>query len=338
MTWWEKSNYRHLYSPNAVSVSRGVFALLLPSLLLNPHPFWHAVAFFVFLFAAVTDYLDGVYARNYNLVSKFGKIIDPSMDKVLILVPLATFAYMDTISVWWVVPIFIREIIITFCRIAWMFEDKAVGAEKLGKFKFGAQVLAVAFTFLFYLAIDFSFLNPWVVIYRNLMMISLFAALVLTVISGLTFMISQRANFRSGEFARFTSAAGVGMIPYMPGTWGSLLGLIVAVFVQFNLFLYVAVFALLILIGWWAVSKLDLSADKDPFFVVMDEVCGIMVALFMIPTHFYSLLVGFVLFRLFDVFKPYPIRKLEALPGYWGILCDDLGAGVYTWIILQILF
>jgi hypothetical protein len=129
-----------------------------------------------------------------------GKIIDPSMDKVLILVPLGTFAYRDTISVWWVVPIFIREILITFFRIAWMFEGKAIGAEKLGKVKFGAQVFAVAFIFLFYLSIDFSFLNASVVIARRLMLFSLISAVALTVISGFSFIYSQRENFRSPEF------------------------------------------------------------------------------------------------------------------------------------------
>ncbi|MBI3306206.1 MAG: CDP-diacylglycerol--glycerol-3-phosphate 3-phosphatidyltransferase [Candidatus Omnitrophica bacterium] len=338
MTWWEEFRTRHLFSPNAISVLRGVFALMLPAFLLNHNPALHVTAFLVFLFAAVTDYLDGVYARSYNLVSNSGKIIDPSMDKLLILVPLGAFAYMEIISIWWVVPVFIREIVITFLRIAWMFEGRAVGAEKLGKFKFAAQVLAVAAIFIFYLAIDFPILNRHIVVYRNLMMFFLMLAVFLTVISGLTFVYSQRKNFLGPEFAKFTSALGVGLIPYMPGTWGSLVGLIFAVSVNFNHWLYFGIFVALVIIGKLAVARIDLSVTKDPSFVVIDETCGMMLAFFMVPLHFYSLVVGFVLFRVFDVIKPYPIRKLESLPHYWGILCDDLGAGFYTWLILQLVF
>ena len=57
-----------------------------------------------------------------------------------------------------------------------------------------------------------------------------------------------------------------------------------------------------------------------------------------IPMTWVTALLGFVLFRLFDVFKPFPVRSLERIPGYWGIVADDLGAGLYAWIILFVLF
>ena len=102
--------------------------------------------------------------------------------------------------------------------------------------------------------------------------------------------------------------------------------------------MYTATFFLLLAIGYWAVSRLDLSIVKDPGFVVMDEVCGVFITFFLVPISFNALLAGFFLFRIFDIIKPYPLRNLEKLPGYWGILCDDLGAGFYSWIIMAYFF
>ncbi len=75
---------------------------------------------------------------------------------------------------------------------------------------------------------------------------------------------------------------------------------------------------------------------KDPSIVVIDEVLGVGVALLWVPKDLPFLIMGVVLFRIFDIWKPYPLRNLERLPGGWGIMLDDLGAGIYAWIWLQI--
>jgi phosphatidylglycerophosphatase A len=76
---------------------------------------------------------------------------------------------------------------------------------------------------------------------------------------------------------------------------------------------------------------------KDPSHVVIDEVAGQLVTLIACPIHWKPLLVGFILFRAFDILKPPPIRSLEKLPEGTGIVVDDLGAGVYGLILLQLL-
>jgi phosphatidylglycerophosphatase A len=68
---------------------------------------------------------------------------------------------------------------------------------------------------------------------------------------------------------------------------------------------------------------------------VVDEVCGYLVAMFLVPTSMVNIILGFFLFRCFDVLKPPPIRSLERLPGGFGIVADDLAAGIYSNIILQ---
>ena len=78
------------------------------------------------------------------------------------------------------------------------------------------------------------------------------------------------------------------------------------------------------------------SGRKDPGFVVIDEVAGQMIALIGVPVHWKYLLAGFILFRSFDIVKPFPLRRLEQLPGGTGIMMDDVGAGLYALTLLQI--
>jgi phosphatidylglycerophosphatase A len=76
------------------------------------------------------------------------------------------------------------------------------------------------------------------------------------------------------------------------------------------------------------------SGRKDPGFVVIDEVAGQMITLIGQPVHWKYLLAGFILFRSFDIAKPFPLRRLEKLPGGTGIMMDDVGAGLYALALL----
>jgi len=78
------------------------------------------------------------------------------------------------------------------------------------------------------------------------------------------------------------------------------------------------------------------SGIKDPGFVVIDEVAGQMIALIAVPVNWKYMLAGFILFRSFDIVKPFPLRRLEALPKGLGIMMDDVGAGLYALALLQL--
>jgi len=80
------------------------------------------------------------------------------------------------------------------------------------------------------------------------------------------------------------------------------------------------------------------SGRKDPQCVVADEAVGQWIALLAAPANWKFALVGLVLFRTFDIWKPPPIRRIEYLPGGWGIMLDDVAAGVYALIVFQILY
>jgi len=337
MTSLAEFSRRHLFSPNALSVLRGLIALSLPFLLLQKESVYHWAALVLFLLGALTDFLDGFLARSYGRESRFGKFMDPLMDKFLILIPLITFSYLGLYSMWWVVPIFLRELIVTFCRFGWMREGKVLGAEKMGKVKVTVQIVTLVFIFIYFLQSGASPEAGNRALYF-LMMGMIVLTLVLTWISGISFLHRNREHFRSEAFAKYVAATGVGFMPIAPGTWGSALAVIFICLTQWSVWLYGLSFLALLGMGYWAVARIDLSGNKDPGFVVIDEVLGMWVTFIAIPLTIPSVIAGFLLFRIFDIIKPYPCRRLEKLPGYWGILCDDLAAGFYAWVILFIFF
>ena len=137
---------------------------------------------------------------------------------------------------------------------------------------------------------------------------------------------------------------GIGRLRPGPGTWGSaaavlvwwLLSHLVAVQWQAPTVILFAVIS--ITIGIPAATTISRAyVKKDPQFVVIDEVAGQLIALIAVPLSWKSLLAGFILFRVFDIVKPPPIRQLERLPEGTGIVLDDVGAGIYALAIMQLL-
>ncbi len=132
---------------------------------------------------------------------------------------------------------------------------------------------------------------------------------------------------------------GVGYLPLMPGTFGSLVGIGVFLLLG-SLVAQVVGIVLVTGLGIWAATRTEqVLRVKDPGKVVVDEVAGQMIAL--LPLSVFTLgkvwiIVSFILFRLFDIFKPYPARRFEALRSGLGIMADDLVAGVYAALIVTL--
>ena len=151
-----------------------------------------------------------------------------------------------------------------------------------------------------------------------------------------------------------TSCFGLGWLPIAPGTWGSLPPAIVFGFMcwfRTSPVIISAVMVILILAGSMICVKLApasiaATGKNDPGEVVADELAGQAVTFLYSPFLMIESVsagqawtvaaTGFVLFRVFDIIKPWPIRKLEKFPKGWGILADDLAAGVFAWTVLQI--
>lgn len=132
---------------------------------------------------------------------------------------------------------------------------------------------------------------------------------------------------------------GLGSTPVAPGTAGSMAGLVL-VWVLWQLAGPVAVAAGAVVVSavgiWAAEGTARHLGEEDPSRVVIDEVAGQMVALVWLPPTVPVLAAGFLLFRLFDIMKPFPVRRLEKLPGGLGIVADDLAAGLYSVLLLHV--
>lgn len=132
----------------------------------------------------------------------------------------------------------------------------------------------------------------------------------------------------------------LGYVPIAPGTFGSAAGLVVLTAVRWTgspLVELVAI-ALIFAIGVWSGNIAERHfGGVDPAPVVLDEVLGMLITLALIPVNFTGAVVGFLLFRLFDVIKPWPANRMEALPGGLGVMADDAMAAVYGNIVMRLL-
>ena len=132
----------------------------------------------------------------------------------------------------------------------------------------------------------------------------------------------------------------VGYVPLAPGTAGSLVGLACygAVRLLGGDWTQLALAAAVTGCGVWAATAAERHFGRsDPGHVVIDEVAGMLLTLLWLPVTWQGAAAGFCLFRLFDVVKPFPARRLERLRGGWGIMADDIAAAAYAHVALRIL-
>jgi phosphatidylglycerophosphatase A len=134
------------------------------------------------------------------------------------------------------------------------------------------------------------------------------------------------------------TACGVGYVPIAPGTAGSAAGLLLWYFLPPSLAVQGGVIFALMAAGSLAGNVAERHFGRtDPGQVVVDEVMGMLITLLFNPVGWKGALVGFLLFRVMDVIKPYPANRLEKLPGGLGVMADDAMAGIYANIALRAL-
>jgi len=127
-----------------------------------------------------------------------------------------------------------------------------------------------------------------------------------------------------------------GFFPVAPATFASAITAVLLYFVlPLSLAAWVALVAVLLWVGVWSSGRLEQRLGEDPSAAVIDEVLGMTLTMMAAPITLETLTIGFVLFRVFDVLKVWPGRRLERMHGGWGIMMDDVLAGVYAALGLQ---
>ena len=146
-------------------------------------------------------------------------------------------------------------------------------------------------------------------------------------------------NFRQNSVVLIATGAYIGYIPLAPGTFGSLWGLLLCYGFSFLPYEITFVFlaGLAFMAVWTADQAQKIFQQKDPGCIVIDEVLGLVVGIFGLPFNLYTAVAGFVVFRMFDIFKPFPINWLDKkISGGLGIVIDDVAAGVFTNVIVRL--
>lgn len=143
------------------------------------------IAVVAFVVGSLTDYLDGYIARKYNLISDFGKIMDPIADKFLVLSAFFVFVRLELISAWVVWAIAFREIIITLLRLKAIGKNKIIAAEQLGKIKTVGQIVAIAIILFLILLNESNSIMILEPLWLSLIMVLMGVVLLLTIASGL---------------------------------------------------------------------------------------------------------------------------------------------------------
>lgn len=129
----------------------------------------------------------------------------------------------------------------------------------------------------------------------------------------------------------------VGYFPLAPGSIASIAGALLALMLYQNSLMYIFVWFIITLLGFLTSGRMEASlGSKDPGCVVIDEVSGSMIAFFLLPLNFSVWITAFFLFRAFDMFKIYPCNIIEKKSGSFGIMGDDIIAGLYANIIMHI--
>lgn len=175
--------------PNALTMAR---VLVIPVfawfMFASDAPSRILISLIIFVLASFTDYLDGALARKYNIISNFGKIMDPLADKLLVLTALAGLTFLEPFRLPWLIfaLIFLREAVITILREVYKRKGIIVAADKLGKLKTVTQMLGIVFAFVIW-----TVGGPSPLI-RLIVILWFWAVTALTLISGMNYLKPQK--------------------------------------------------------------------------------------------------------------------------------------------------
>lgn len=180
-----------LNTPNKLTLLRVLMIPLFIALALIDNVWcrWGTVA--VFIIASVTDFFDGYLARKYNLVTNFGKFMDPLADKLLVLAALCALVHFNIASVWAVFVITLREFAVTGLRLVAVERGRVIAASMWGKVKTTVQMIVIGFALA-----PFEFLNVPVFFGMSVNYLTIWIAAVITVISGIDYVAKNIEVFK----------------------------------------------------------------------------------------------------------------------------------------------
>ncbi len=139
-----------------------------------------------------------------------------------------------------------------------------------------------------------------------------------------------------------SSGFGTGFIKPAPGTWGTTMAFLISIGLWLSplsdiVNMPIILSGVFYVLGLWSINVLSDDWEEDDQRIVVDEMIGFWITVIFIPISWTSLILAFILFRLYDIFKPLGIRKFDNIKTNWAVLVDDVAAGVYANVTLRII-
>ncbi len=340
--------------PNILSLTRIVLAPLILYLIVEGSFASLVYAVILFIIGALSDFFDGWAARKIKDVTSWGKFFDPLADKFLITAGFIAFVVLGILPLWMILIIVLRDILTTGFRFYSKKVSAQISTSGSAKWKTLIQMLFISYILVLLLLLrssdDKIVIGFWEymiwdspVNYFVMLLITLF-----TVWTLVEYLFRNRAMIADMILAArgsrrikygIVSLFGIGFIPFAPGTFGSVVALSVLLLpdsIRFPAILGILIAA--IALAFPLIKEVERSAGPDPGFIVIDEAIGVWL-LFLspyIPMNLTWIIIGFCLFRLFDIIKPFPINRINAKKGALYVIADDVVAAILASIILHL--
>ena len=344
-----------LSPPNSVTLLRIFLTPVFAFLFLEPDFNSALLSIIIFIIAAITDWYDGWIARKWNYKSDFGNFFDPLADKILVSTAFILFSIKGYMPFFMTFAIIFRDTAITFLRMYFERNNKTLNTSYFAKTKTFLQMVSIYILLCYHLFQILPTKNDFVIATLNIFKPNIIFYILLTVtfITIWTGVVYFQQNFETIKiilaekrnkprinifYKIIGSTFYFGYFPFASGTISSFIAIIlIYLFVGSNLFTTIIILPLLILFSIFLANKFEKYYGQDPSNFTMDEFVGMWISILFIPLSIKIFFIAFFVFRLFDIFKPWPANYFDKKPGGFAITLDDIIAGIYTNITLQII-
>ncbi|MFM6955227.1 MAG: CDP-diacylglycerol--glycerol-3-phosphate 3-phosphatidyltransferase [Ignavibacteria bacterium] len=332
--------------PNILSLLRVLIAPIIYQMIVSHNQTMIFYALIIFSLGAITDYLDGFFARKWGDTSSFGSFLDPIADKILTNAALLALMSISILDAWMIVIIIARDILMTLLRVYADRVDKPINTSFTAKFKTAIQLI---FTIGVLLLLSFDPKLEYLPQWHAVIDYTVWSIVFLTVFTSIEYFIQNKALLvllgrepkLPGIHTMLATFFGIGFSPFAPGTVASITAVLILLFPITHLQLFLLSCSIF-LISFWSIAFLERKHGNDASIIVIDEVLGMWFIL-SFPTMSHSplsVLFSLVIFRLFDIVKPFPINIVNKQKGPFWVLADDLLAAIltiFTMFLLSIL-
>jgi len=326
--------------PNLLSLLRVFIAPIVYHMIISTDTTLIFYALIIFSVGAITDYLDGFLARKWGDTSSFGSFLDPIADKILTNSALLALMSIHIIDAWMIAIIIARDILMTLLRVYADRVDRPIKTSISAKIKTAIQ-LVFTIGILFLLSFDSKgeYLSKW----DSIIDITVWSIVGLTVFTSFEYIVQNRELIRllikepllPGIHTMIATFFGIGYSPLAPGTVASFSAVLILFFPITHLQLFI-LSAITFLISLASIRFIESKNGDDASIIVIDEVIGVWLIL-SIPAISHSPLsvfISIVIFRIFDIAKPFPINVVNRKRGPLWVLADDILAAIFTIFIM----